>query len=241
MPYFLKSSLIAVTSLAVLAGEASAQYYNPAPAPQSYAHQPGGLGLDLGLRNGGFNPNVGAGIGQVGAGVGAGIGRNGLGLGANTGIGPIGASVDSGLSGNGLGLRAASGIGNTGAAFDGGVSGGGVGLGGSAKLFGFGAGVSAGVGQRSPGFGTSLAFGPLGTLLIGSHRNSYPGAQQTAAYTYPNQNAAYYTPQSYGNSSYYRTAPVVHPVYHAAPVERRVYAQPVQARQSTQCPTNWTC
>ena len=238
MSYSLKSLLIAISSLAVFAGEASAQYYNPAPAPQSFAHQPGGLGLDLGLRNGGFNPNIGAGIGQVGAGVGTGIGRNGLGLGANTGVGPIGASVDGGLGRNGLGVRAASGIGNTGASFDGGVSGDGVGLGGSAKLFGFGAGVSTGIGKRGPGFGTSLAFGPLGTLLIGSHRYSYPGAQQTAAYTYPDQNAAYYTPQSYGNSSYYRTVPAYHPTTR---VQRPVYSQPAQGHQYRQCPSNWTC
>ncbi|MDB2439433.1 hypothetical protein N9W89_12015 [Hellea sp.] len=251
MSYLIKSSLIAVTSLAVFASEASAQYYNPTPASQAHVHQPGGLGLDLGLRDGGFNPNLGAGIGQVGAGVGTGIGRNGIGLGANTGVGPLGISTDGGLSQNGLGVRASGGIANTGAALEGGVSGRGVGLGASAKVLGFGGGASLGVGDRGPGLGASVAFGPLGTLLIGSHRNSYPGAEQTAAHMYPNQHASYYTPQHYGNSPYYQTAPVQRPHYTRPVAAPRAYYQnaypayrqaPYQRQYAApSCPVNWTC
>lgn len=261
MSYIWKSSLIVVASIALFASEASAQYYNPVPA-QSYGHQPGGLGLDLGLRNGGFNPNLGFGVGQVGAGVGSGFGRNGIGQGLNFGVGPLGVSADSGLGRNGLGVRASSGIGNTGASLEGGLSQGGLGLGASSKLFGFGPGASIGIGERGPSLGASVAFGPIGTLLIGSHRNSYPGAQQTAAYMYPNQNASYYTAQNYGNSPYYRTAPVQYPAYAqarpahrpqyvqypqyvqpTAPAAYSVYVQAAPQRQNSApvCPVNWTC
>lgn len=262
MPLLIKTSLIAVIGVAFATGEASAQYYNPGPAPYSQAHHPGGLGLDLGLRNHGFNPNVGVGVGQVGAGVGAGVGRHGFGLGANTGVGPLGASADAGLSRNGLGVQGAAGIGRTtGAAFGGGISDGGLGVGASAKVLNFGAGASVGVGDRGPGLGASLGFGPLGTLLIGSHRNSYPGAQQ-AAFTYPNQQARYYTPQHYGNTPYYRPAPAQQAIY----PQYQNYARPVavQPRQNAHysqqrpsayrpasygastyapsaCPARWTC
>lgn len=239
MSYFLKLSLIAPLSLAVLASEASAQFYTPGPAPQSHTQHPGGLGLDLGLRNGGFNPNAGVGIGQLGAGVGTGFGINGIGAGANAGVGPIGASVDAGLGRNGIGARAGAGIANTGAAFEAGLSGGGVGVGANAKVLGFGAGASLGVGKRGPGLGTSIAFGPLGTLLIGSHRNSYPGARQTAAFTRPNQNASYYTPQNYGNPSYYRSAPTQRPVYTQPTYVPHHGHYPQQRRSS--CQAGWTC
>jgi len=236
MLHLVKSSLVAIIGITFIAGEASAQYYNPAPAPHSYAHQPGGLGLDLGLRNNGFNPNAGFGIGPVGAGVGTGIGTQGIGLGANTGIGPLGVSTDGGLGRNGLGARAAAGIGNTGASLEGGLSRGGLGLGASAKVLNVGAGASLGIGDRGPGLGASLAFGSLGTLLIGSHRNSYPGAAQTAAYTNPNQRASYYTQQNYGNPSYYQAAPVQRPNY-----THRVVAQPQKQYVTYSCPVNWTC
>ena len=234
---FFKSSLLAAASLTLLATEASAQYYNPAPAQQLNGHQPGGLGLDLGLRNNAFNPNVGLGIGQVGAGVGTGVGLNGIGTGANVGVGPLGASVDGGLGRNGLGVRASSGIGNTGAAFNGGVSKGGLGVGANARVLGFGPGASLGVGKNGPGLGASLAFGSLGTLLIGSHRNTYPGAEQTAAHMYPDQKANYYAPQSYGNMSYYKSAPMQQPQYQQhqqRPVNYRHYVTP-------SCQTEWTC
>lgn len=230
----LKSSLLAAASVALFVGEASAQYYNPGPTSQSFGHQPGGIGADFGLNQNGFNPNVGFGVGPVGAGVGTGFGRQGIGTGANVGVGPLGASVDGGLGRNGLGLRGSSGIGNTGAAFNGGVSNGGLGVGANARVLGFGPGASLGVGRNGPGLGASLAFGPLGTLLIGSHRNSYPGAQQTAAHVYPGQNASYYTPQSYGNAAYYRNAPVQVPQYRQ-PI-------PTQRFKSPKCyQSQWTC
>ena len=250
MSRLVKILLIVFSTFALLASEAVAQYYNPVSAPQSYGHQPGGVGLDLGLRNGGFNPNLGFGVGQVGAGVGSGIDRNGLGQGLNIGVGPLGISADSGFGRNGLGVRASSGIGNTGASLEGGLSGDGLGLGGSTKLLGFGAGASVGIGVRGPGLGASVAFGPIGTLLIGSHRNSYPGAQQTATYMYPNQNAAYYTAQNYGDSPYYRTVPVQSPNY-VKPMSVKysqyvqhypAYTQPAQRQYIVHnCPVNWIC
>ena len=231
MKRFLKPSLLAVTAITMLTTEASAQYYNPASPTQHYVNQPG-LGLSLGARNGGINPNVGFGYGSVGAGAGLGLGRSGIGAGANTGIGPLGVAADGGLGRNGLGLRGAAGIGNTGAAFDGGISNGGVGVGANARILGFGPGASIGVGERGPGLGASFAFGPLGTLLIGSHRNSYPGARQTQAHIYPDQNQAYYAPQTYGRAPYYRSAPVQRPQYKAAP--------PAQYSAS-RCPQGWVC
>lgn len=233
MLHLLKSSLFAAAGLTLLASEASAQYYTPASAQGFHGHQPVGLGLDLGLRNNGFNPNVGFGIGQVGAGLGTGIGRNGIGTGANVGVGPLGASVDGGLGPNGLGLRSSAGIGNTGAAFNGGVSGGGLGVGANARVLGFGPGASLGVGKNGPGLGASLAFGSLGTLLIGSHRNTYPGAQQTAAHIYPDQNTSYYAPQSYGNPSYYKAAPAQHLQYR--------HARPHRQHVTSECQSGWTC
>lgn len=237
-----KLSVITLAAFSVMAQQASAQYYNPTSnhAPHYHQHQPGGAGLDLGLRNNAFNPNVGFGISQVGAGVGAGIGAHGIGTGANVGVGPLGVSTDGGISRNGLGLRAASGIGNTGAAFEGGLTNGGLGLGANAKILGFGPGASVGIGKRGPGIGASLAFGRIGTLLIGSHRNTYPGAQQTASHMVPGQDAAYYTPQNYGNSSYYRTQPTEYQ-NHIQPrlVHRTQY--PSYTQSAPTCSANWTC
>ena len=181
------SILTPILAAAFVPSVACAQFYTPPPVQQSQGHFPGGAGLDLGLRNGGFNPAVGAGLGPIGAGVGTGFGTQGIGAGANAGVGPLGASLDGGLGRNGVGVRSSAGIGNTGAAVEGGLSGDGIGVGGNARLFGFGGGASLGVGDRGPGLGASLAFGPLGTLEIGSHRNSYPGAQQTAAHVTPGQ------------------------------------------------------
>ena len=234
MKFFLKPSLLAIAAAALLASEASAQYYNPNPNIQNSGYQPS-AGLSLGARNGGLNPNAGFGYGPVGAGVGVGLGRNGIGAGANTGIGPLGIAADGGLGRNGLGLRGTTGIGNTGAAFDGGISNGGVGVGANARIFGFGPGASIGVGERGPGLGASFAFGPLGTLLIGSHKNSYPGAAQTAAHVYPDQNASYYVPQTYGQKPYYQPAPVQRPNYNQSN-----YVPPAQYSLS-RCPQNWTC
>ena len=244
MSHFVQSSIIAIASVVFCTSDAAAQYYNPNPTPQPYAYQPVGAGLDLGLRNGGFNPSLGFGAGQVGAVAATGFGPNGLGQGLNAGVGPLGVSADVGLGRNGLGVRASSGISNTGASLEGGISGGGVGLGATTKLFGFGGGASIGVGDRGPGLGASVAFGPIGTLLIGSHRNSYPGAEQTAAHMYPGQNAAYYTPQRYSGSPSYQTAPVQHLSYgrplnvqqsqYAPQAPRSQYARPT-------CPARWTC
>ena len=231
MSYFVKASFIAVSTLALLASEATAQYYTPV-SPQSFGQPPVGLGLDLGVQNGGFNPNVGFGVGPVGAGVGTGIDRNGFGQGFSAGVGPLGFSADGGLGRNGLGLGASAGIGNTGACFEGGLSDGGGGLGASTRLLGFGPGFSLGFGDRGPGLGASMAFGPLGTLLIGSHRNSYPGAQRTASHIYPGQNTSYYTAQNFGNSPYYRAAPTQY-----------VQQYPLYSQQysSQRCPVKWTC
>lgn len=232
----IKPSLLAIAGLALLTSEASAQYYNPTTTSGAYGYQPVGGGLDLGFNRGGFNPNVGLGIGSVGAGVGTGIGRNGIGAGVNTGVGPLGVTADGGIGRNGLGVRAASGIGNTGAALEGGLSGGGLGVGANARVLGFGPGASIGLGKKGPGLGASMAFGPLGTLLIGSHRNSYPGAQQTAAHMYPSQSGTYYTPQNYGNASYYKAVPTQYPNY--------VQSRPVQQQQyyrASACPVNWKC
>ena len=182
---------------------ALAQYYQPIPAAPSASHQPGGVGVDIGLRPGGFYPAIGAGIGQVGTGIGAGLGVNGLGYGIQSGAGPIGLSTNGGLGRQGLGTRASAGIANTGASVEGGLSQGGLGVGASAKLLGFGTGASLGVGKNGPGLGASLAFGKLGTLVIGSHKNSYPGAGEVAAQISPYANASYYQPQYYGNAPYY--------------------------------------
>ena len=183
-----------------------------------------------------------------------------MGAGVNSGIGPLGASTDVGIGRRGLGVRATGGVSNTGAALEGGWSDGGLGFGGSAKVLGFGAGASAGYGDRGPGLGASLAFGTLGTLLIGSHRNTYPGAEQTASHMYPNNNANYYAAQNYGNPTYYRTPPTQRANYsQSIPVaqtryiqqSRPVYvqrSQPVYAPQQLQgrhvtrhCPVNWIC
>ena len=230
----LKSSLVAIGAIALFASDASAQYYNPGQVVQNNSYQPG-VGLSLGAQNGGLNPNAGFGFGPVGAGAGLGVGRNGIGAGANTGVGPLGITADGGLGRNGLGLRGSGGIGNTGAAFDGGISDGGIGVGANARLFGFGPGASLGIGKRGPGLGASVAFGPLGTLLIGSHRNSYPGAQQTAAHVYPNQGASYYNPQIYGRKPYYQPAPVQRLNY------RPAAAQPQYSYSTSRCPGNWVC
>ena len=229
----LKLSLLAIGALALFTSEASAQYYNPAPAPQSQDYKPR-IGAKLGAENGGINPQAGFGYGPVGAGARLGVGRNGVGAGANTGVGPIGVTADGGLGRNGLGLRGSGGLGNTGAAFNGGISDGGVGVGANARVFGFGPGASVGIGDRGPGLGASFAFGSLGTLVIGSHRNSYPGAQQTAAHIYPNQGTSYYDTQNYGRAPYYRPAPTQRPTYKQA--------QPVQYQNSQPpCQKPWVC
>lgn len=235
MSRLLTISLATFGIVALMPVTASAQYYNPVPAPHSHVHQPGGVGLDLGLRNGGFNPNVGFGVGPFGAGVGSGIGRHGLGSGLNVGVGPLGVSADSGFGRNGLGARASSGVGNTGASLEGGFSNGGIGLGASSKLLGFGTGASIGIGKRGPGLGASVAFGPIGTLLIGSHRNSYPGAQQTMSHMYPSQQAPYYTAQGYGNSPYYAVPQAQYLR------QQPTYVQPVYVQVAPRCPAQWTC
>ena len=198
---------IATLSFAALGTmSASAQYYSPVSTPNPYVQSNGGFGFDHGIRHGGINPKVGFGVGPIGAGVGSGFGLNGAGAGANVGFGPLGVSTNAGLSRNGIGARGSAGIANTGAAFEGGVSNGGVGVGANARVFGFGSGASVGLGNRGPSLGASVAFGPIGTLLIGSHRNSFPGAQQTRLHTNPSQQASYYSTQHYGNAPYY-TAP----------------------------------
>lgn len=232
----LKTSLLAITASTLFASGACAQYYDPNPQVRNHSYQPN-AGFRLGARNGGINPNAGFGYGPVGAGVAAGLGRNGVGTGINTGVGPLGVTADAGIGRNGVGLRGAGGIGNTGAAFNGGVSGGGIGAGANARLFGFGPGASIGIGERGPGLGASLAFGPLGSLLIGSHRNTYPGAQQTAAHIYPNQNTAYYRQQDYGRTPYYQAAPVQQLRHRVVPAERH----PTQNSSVSRCPQNWIC
>lgn len=264
MPNIIQSSCLAILGVGLCSSGALAQYYNPNTPSPVYAYQSGGGGLDLGFRNNGINPNVGLGVGQVGAGLATGFGQNGVGQGLNVGVGPLGVSADAGLSRNGLGVRSSAGIGNTGAALEGGISDGGVGLGASTKILGFGGGASLGVGDAGPGLGASLAFGPLGTLVIGSHRNSYPGAEQTAAYTYPHQNASYYTPQNYGQAPYYQPAPVQRAYYpqqrqqpqrviyvqqpqgysQSRPVVRPSYGQAVNYSYQSNvsaCPPRWVC
>ena len=253
--------LTPILAAAFVPSHASAQFYTPPPVQQYQGHFPGGVGLDLGLRDGGFNPAVGAGLGPVGAGVRTGFGTHGLGAGANAGVGPIGASIDGGLGRNGVGLRSSAGVGNTGAAVEGGLSNGGIGLGGNARILGFGGGASLGVGDRGPGLGASLAFGPLGTLQIGSHRNSYPGARQTAAHVTPGQGNRYYAQQNFGNQPYYQTQ---QPQFRVAPVQHRnvrvqprfitpiqsysqysapqpVYYQPQPRPTYLTCQAPWTC
>ena len=227
----LKPSLLAIAGLALFTSAASAQYYTPAASVQNNGYQPG-LGLTLGAKNGGLNPSAGFGYGPVGAGIGTGFGRNGIGAGANTGLGPLGISADGGLGRNGIGLRGTSGVGNSGTAFNGGVSKGGIGFGANARILGFGPGASFGVGERGPGLGASFAFGSLGTLQLGSHRNSYPGAVQTAAHIYPNQNRTYYAPQTYGRTPYYQPAPVQQPPYTPAPSAQY---------SASHCPQGWVC
>ena len=230
MSNFFKTTVLGLAGLSVFASEASAQFYAPDLTPQANNYQHIGGGLDLGLRNNGFNPHLGLGAGQVGAGLGAGLGASGIGQRARVGLGPLGAAVNSGVSRNGLGVAASSGIGNTGAALSGGLTGGGLGAGANARVLGFGPGASVGIGRNGPGLGASVAFGPIGTLLIGSHRNSYPGAQQTAAHIYPNQSASYYAPQSYGNPTNYSPAPT-------RQVQHRAYSQ----SRFSRCQGPWTC
>ena len=187
----------------VIAPHAAAQYYRPNAPLYTSPVQPAGLGLDPGLRLTGINPNIGIGLGPVGTGIGGGFGLNGAGGGINTGVGPIGLSTNAGLGRKGIGTRSTVGIGNTGAAFETGLSRGGLGFGTNARVFGIGGGVSAGVGKRGPSAGASLAFGQAGTLLIGSHRNSFPGARQTAFHTIKAPNAPYYAQQNYGKTPFY--------------------------------------
>lgn len=244
MTVILKTSVLVIAGLVVLSSEASAQYYTPPPVSQTYGQQPISGGFGLGLNGNGFNPNLGFGAGSVGVGVGAGIGRSGIGSGFNTGIGPIGATANGGLGSNGIGLATAAGIGNTGAAFDGGFSKGGLGIGSSAKILGFGPGASVGFGKSGPGLGASMAFGRLGTLALGSHRQTYPGAQQTAGHMQPNQNASYYTPQNYGRAVTARTVPVQNlNQVQSVPAQQPQYQYHVQQPQyrAPTCRSNWGC
>ena len=234
--------LASLVGFAFLPVQATAQYYAPHSGPYAAPQLPIGFGVDHGLRNNGFYPSVGAGLGPIGAGVGAGLGSKGLGSGVNVGVGPIGVSTDGGIGRNGIGARTSAGLANTGAAFEGGISRGGVGFGTNARAFGIGGGASLGLGNRGPGLGASLAFGQIGTLVIGSHRNSYPGAAQTAYHTSPTQNASYYRQQSYGNLPYYRPQPAYS---HSAPLHHRpVHVQPVHVQQQqylSACPAPWSC
>ena len=229
--------IIPVLGLA-LAPQAAAQYYTPKAVPASNNLIPGGVGFDHGLRHSGFNPSVGAGLGPIGAGVGTGFGRRGIGAGVNAGVGPIGATTNAGLSRKGIGARGSAGVGNTGAAFEGGLSRGGVGVGANARVLGVGGGVSAGLGKRGPGLGASLAFGNVGTLLIGSHKNSYPGARQTSFHTRRAPNAAYYAQQNYGTAPYY-VAPVQR-YKKAKAVKPAPIAKPLSQSTSV-CGATWTC
>jgi len=179
MRRYVSMTSAALGLMAVSTLPAYAQFYTP---PTEYAHQahhPGGAGIDLGLTRQGFYPAIRAGIGPIGVGIGAGLGHHGLGTGANLGVGPLGATVNSGLGHQGLGMGA------------------------SASVLGFGPGVSASIGHKGPGLGASVGFGPLGTLQIGSHANTYPSAQQTGDHFAPNNSASYYLPAQYGNAPYY--------------------------------------
>ena len=239
MSRFITALLAALGFVAFLPISAFAQYYTPSAAPNPYA-QPVGLGFDHGIRNGGINPSVGFGAGPIGAGVGTGFGLNGAGAGVNAGLGPFGVSTNGGISRHSIGAGGSAGIGNSGAAFEGGVSGGGLGVGANVRAFGIGPGASIGIGERGPSLGASVAFGSLGTLLIGSHRNSFPGAQQTLAHTDPSQNALYYSTQSYGNSPFY-TAPAQKK---AAPhLTRRQRDRLIErsTRAYSQCGAPWVC
>ena len=264
MSYRLKfvTFALALSVPALACSSASAQYYSPGSAIQSFPNQPIGLGINPGIGTRGINPNVGFGLGPIGTGVGAGFGTNGIGTGANIGVGPIGVSTDGGLNRNGLGTRVSAGVGNTGAGFEGGFSRGGLGVGTGAQLFGFGPSASVGIGNRGPGLGASLAFGPLGTLLIGSHRNSYPGAKLTSAYANPNRTSTFYQTQNYGANPYYRAVPsqaphyrrveqpvssyisnVANPYYGAVPSQTLQYRQteePVSSYISS-CGSSWVC
>ena len=229
-------TLLAPIMTLALAPNAAAQYYRPnAPLYTSFI-QPAGIGVDPGLSHTGFNPNVGIGLGPVGTGLGAGIGLNGVGGGLNAGAGPFGVSTNSGLSRKGIGTRSTVGIGNTGGAFEGGFSRGGLGFGTNARVLGVGGGVSAGVGKRGPSAGASLAFGNVGTLLLGSHRNSFPGARQTAFHTIKAPNAPYYVQQNYGKTPFYTDVSK----RHKRKDNRRQKEQPVSSPTSL-CAAPWTC
>jgi len=222
MRRYVSMTSAALGLMAVSTLPAYAQFYTP---PTEYAHQahhPGGAGIDLGLTRQGFYPAIRAGIGPIGVGIGAGLGHHGLGTGANLGVGPLGATVNSGLGHQGLGLASRVGIGNTGLSADAGLSPDGLGMGASASVLGFGPGVSASIGHKGPGLGASVGFGPLGTLQIGSHANTYPSAQQTGDHFAPNNSASYYLPAQYGNAPYY------------AQPQKNSYAQ-------SACGPVWTC
>lgn len=208
MSYHLKLSVLALSIMALGSAAASAQYYVPQPAVQNHSHFPVGIGINPGFQPHGLYPNVGFGVGPVGTGASVGIGRHGAGAGANVGFGPIGVSTDAGIGRNGFGTRGNLGIGNTGAGIEGGVSNSGLGVGAGAQIFGFGPSASAGVGNKGLGLGASVAFGPIGTLQIGSHRNSYPGARLASIYANPAQTSSFYQQQNYGANPYYRPAPI---------------------------------
>jgi len=63
MSRFTIALLTPILATAFVPSQAHAQFYAPPPAPHYQGHFPGGVGLDLGVRNGGFNPAVGAGVG----------------------------------------------------------------------------------------------------------------------------------------------------------------------------------
>ena len=252
----IRAAALSIVGLAILPTTAAAQYYNP---PQPHIHTQGGgvIAVDPGFVEGVY-PQVGLGISDVGAGVGAGFGARGVGAGATAGIGPVGATTDLGVSRNGLGGRASAGIGaGTGANAELGFGGGGVGAGASAKILGFGGGASLGLGNGGPGIGASVALGPLGSIKLGSHQGSYPGAQSTYNAMNEDIRQTYYQPRPYGFKPAYR-GQMITPEYRPQPgqqgyappaqLQPHYYSQPTQTYSAQRprhysqpsCPPGWT-
>ena len=251
----IRAAAALLAGLAFVPTSAAAQYYNP---PQPHIHTEGGgvIAIDPGFREGVY-PQVGLGIGDVGAGVGAGFGARGVGAGATAGVGPLGATTDLGFSKNGLGGRASAGVGSgTGANAELGFGGGGVGAGASAKILGFGGGASLGIGNGGPGIGASVALGPLGSIRLGSHQGTYPGAEQTYNAMNENIRQTYYQPRPYGYKPAYR-GQMITPEYRGQSVQQgyyqpqsqpRYYSQPTQSYSAQgpryysqpSCPPGWT-
>ena len=237
----IRAAALILAGTAFIPTSAAAQYYNP---PQPHIHTQGGgvIAVDPGFREG-LYPQVGVGISDVGAGISAGLGARGVGAGATAGVGPLGATTDLGFSKNGVGGRASVGIGSgTGANAELGFGGGGVGAGASAKLLGFGGGASLGIGNGGPGIGASVALGPLGSIKLGSHQGTYPGAQSTYNAMNENIRQTYYQPRPYGYKPAYR-GQMITPEYRPQPGQQG-YAPPaqLQPRYSSQpsCPPGWT-